>query len=150
MDYIHKWKKGYMIGKQVNDHYYYFGNYQSLEKAQNVRDYFVEHDWPINDRFKFIEIPKTRYLRKTKAGNYKIVKWLEVNGIKKMVYFGTYSTIDKAMAERDLLIQYNWDLEKVCECSNEGENWNIKGLGTSWTKHDKWNDYFTAKNGGIL
>lgn len=150
MDYIHKWKKGYMIGKQVNDHYYYFGNYQSLEKAQKVRDYFVEHDWPINDRFKFIEIPKTRYLRKTKAGNYKIVKWLEVNGIKKMVYFGTYSTIDKAMAERDLLVQYNWDLEKVCECSNEGENWNIKGLGTSWTKHDKWNDYFTAKNGGIL
>ena len=139
-----------MIGKQVNDHYYYFGNYQSLEKAQKVRDYFVEHDWPINDRFKFIEIPKTRYLRKTKAGNYKIVKWLEVNGIKKMVYFGTYSTIDNAMAERDLLVQYNWDLEKVCECSNEGENWNIKGLGTSWTKHDKWNDYFTAKNGGIL
>lgn len=150
MDYIHKWKKGYMIGKQVNGKYYYFGNFKSLEKAKKVRDYFLEHNWPIDERFRFMEIPKTRYIRKTRAGNYKIVKWLEVEGVKKMVYFGTYSTLDKAMIERDLLVQYDWDLERVCECSDEGDNWMIKGMSTSFTKHDKWNDYFTAKRSGII
>ena len=89
---------------------------------------------------------KTRYIRKTKAGNYKIVKWLN----NKMVYFGTYHSLEDAMIERDLLVQYDWDLEKVCECSDEGECWNIHGLNTSWTKHEKWNDYFTAKRSEII
>lgn len=149
MDYIHKWKKGYMIGKQVNGKYYYFGNYQSLETAKKVRDYFVENDWNPEERFKFMGKP-TRYIRKTRSNTFKIVKWLDVDGIKKMVYFGTYSSLDKAMMERDLLVEYDWDLERVCECSNEGDSWDLKGMKTSWTKHERWNDYFTAKRSGII
>ena len=152
MDYIHKWKKGYMVGKQVNGVYYYFGNYQSIEKAKEVRDYFVDNNWDINERFKFMEKRPERYIRITRAGNYKIVKWLNVDGVKKMVYFGTFSTIDKAMKERDLLEQYNWDLELVCECSDEGMAFldGIKPLKSTFTKHDKWNDWFTAKNAGMF
>ena len=146
MDYIHKWKKGFMIGKQVNGKYYYFGNYQTLEKAKKVRDYFVEHDWDISERFKFMDIPPTRYLRKTRAGNYKIVKWL--NG--KMEYFGTFHNLEDAMLERDLLVESDWDLDVLCECSDEGNVWEINGIKSSWTKHEKWNDYFTAKRSGIL
>ena len=69
-----------------------------------------------------------------------------------MVYFGTFSTIDKAMKERDLLEQYNWDLELVCECSDEGIAFleGIKPLKSTFTKHEKWNDYFTAKNDGMF
>ena len=113
-----------MIGKQVNGKYFYFGNYQSLEKAKKVRDYFVEHDWDISERFKFMEIPPTRYIRKTRAGNYKIVKWL--NG--KMVYFGTFHSLEDAMLERDLLVESNWDWEVLCECSDEGNN----GIYMDW------------------
>ena len=83
MDYIHKWEKGYMISKQVNGIYYYFGNYQSIDKAKQVRDYFVANDWNINERFKFIEKRAERYIRITRAGNFKIVKWLDVDGVKK-------------------------------------------------------------------
>lgn len=140
MDYIHKWKKGFMIGKQVKGKYFYFGNYQSLEKAKKVRDYFVEHDWDISERFKFMEIPPTRYIRKTRAGNYKIVKWL--NG--KMVYFGTFHSLEDAMLERDLLVESNWDWEVLCECSDEGNNWVLYGLGVSWTKHKKREDYYES------
>ena len=135
-----------MIGKQINGHFYYFGNYQSLGKAKQARDYFLKNGWDVKERFKFMKMPPTRYIRKTKAGNYKIVKWLN----KKMVYFGTFHSLDDAMRERDLLVEFNWDLEVLCECANEGDLWDLKGLGTSWTKHEKQNDYFTAKNGGIL
>ncbi len=127
-----------MIGKQVNDKYFYFGNYQSLEKAKRVRNYFVEHNWDISERFKFMEIPPTRYIRKTRAGNYKIVKWL--NG--KMVYFGTFHSLEDAMLERDLLVESNWDWEVLCECSDEGNNWVLHGLGVSWTKHKKREDNY--------
>lgn len=146
MDYIHKWKKGYMVAKQVNGKMMYFGNYQSLDKAKEARDYFLEHDWDVNERFKFMTIPPTRYIRITRAGNYKIVKWL--NG--KMVYFGTFHSLEDAMLERDLLVANDWDWDKLCECSDEGEHWDIKGLKTSWTKHEKWNDYFTAKRSEII
>lgn len=146
MKYIYKWEKGYMVNKQIDGKFYYFGNYHSLEKAKKARDYFVDHDWRIDERFKFMKIPPTRYLRKTKAGNYKIVKWLN----KKMVYFGTFHNLEDAMLERDLLIECNWDWDILCECSDEGDLWRLHGLPISFKKHEKRNDYFTAKRGGIL
>ena len=135
-----------MIGKKVEDTYYYWGYYKTLEKAKKARDYFVEHDWDISERFKFMEIPPTRYLRKTRAGNYKIVKWLN----KKMVYFGTFHTLEDAMLERDLLIQCGWDWDRLCECSDEGDLWDLKGIHTSFTKHEKWNDFYSTKRMGIF
>lgn len=58
------------------------------------------------------------YICKNKSGSYSIRKWLN----RKYNHFGTFKKLKYAKEERDLLIKYNWDLEKVCECHNETAN----------------------------
>lgn len=66
-------------------------------------------------------INEMTYLRINRAGNYEIQK--QINGKSK--YFGTYNTLEDAQTERDLLIKYNWDIEKLCECHDETVNGKI-------------------------
>ena len=75
----------------------------------------------------------------------------EENG--RSVYYGAFNNLLDAQFERDLLILYNWDIEKICECvdgSTNGEKWlDGKMMKSSFEKRIR-NDYFLAKNGGIL
>ena len=50
----------------------------------------------------------------------------------------------RSNTERDLLVESNWDWEVLCECSDEGNNWVLYGLGVSWTKHKKREDYYES------
>lgn len=56
-----------------------------------------------------------------KTGKYQITK--KIN--KEWVYFTSFDSLEKARYERDLLVKYNWDWEKVCECHDETVDNNI-------------------------
>ena len=43
--YIYKIGRYYFIQKSVNGHTANYGTYSTLEDAEKVRDYFVEHGW---------------------------------------------------------------------------------------------------------
>lgn len=58
------------------------------------------------------------YITKTRNGTYRIRKYVK----NKLESFGTFKSLEKARAERDLLEQYDWNLEKVCECVDETVN----------------------------
>ena len=149
MKYISKARKGYRVSKYINGKGYHFGHYPTLEKAKEARNYFIEHDWDINERLKFKDT-NMMYIRKTKQGYYKIEKRLN----NTTEYFGTFHSLEDAISERDLLIKYNWDLELVCEdfdCTRE--QW-LKDKSCSRNLYQKVNrgqsDFHMALNGRFL
>ena len=111
-------KTHYENGKHI---FKYYGRFKDYNEAIRYRDKCVEANWdipPYVHPLKFIK----RY--KTKNGeSYKICKDGE--------HYGTYHNIIDAMNERDLLIANGWDIEKVCELTDDTINGVslIKGRG---------------------
>lgn len=137
MKYIHNFKGKFGITKQINGKKYYFGCYDSLEEALKVREYFMKHGWNINERFKFRKVKPYQHIMISEEGNYRVVKRIN----NKLTHFGTFHTLEDAQKERDLLMKFDWDLEKVCECADEGDHWLSKTMKTSFEKNPKrgWN-----------
>ena len=114
---IIKWKKirkGRNKGKFVQK---YFGSFNDLESAKQYRDICVENNWneklmPKNNPLAFNPL---KYIYKTSTGHYRIMK----QRYGKLEDYGSYSNLIDAILERDLLMVNNWDLEKVCECSDD-------------------------------
>lgn len=139
---ISKHKYGYQINTEGNSKtrkYYGFG--RTLIEALMIRDWGMNNEWkpfpkPTNSK------TNERYIHKIHRG-YAIIK--SVNG--KLQYFGIFDKLEDAILERDLLEKYNWDLELVCECSNEGISFlsGIKSQKSTFTKHDARLDYIDEK-----
>lgn len=132
MKYISNFKGKFMITKWVNGKKYYFGRFDTLEEARSVRDYFIEHGWDITERFKFRKVKPFQHIMISEEGNYRVVK--RING--KLTHFGTFHNLKDAQLERDLLMKFDWDLDKICECADEGESWITKSMKTSFQKNE--------------
>lgn len=178
--YFHKDTGHYQVAKKINGKSYSFGTYDTFEEAKNVRDYFKDNGWDINERLIFSKnsfihyylgkyhVNKTingrkysfgvfddfedaryqvylckrfgwdlrlkpfdcmKYIHKrvhaTGKVVYRIVRWVD----GKDVYYGTFSNLDDAKFERDLLMVCDWDydnLESVDDAFNGREF--LKGI----------------------
>lgn len=133
MKYICNLNGKFGITKTINGKKYYFGSYNSLEEALKVREYFIKHGWDINERFKFRKVKPYQHIMISEEGNYRVVKRIN----NKLIHFGTFHTLEDAQHERDLLMKYDWDLDKVCECADEGNSWINKTMKGSFEKNYK-------------
>ena len=136
-------KQYYLVQKRVNGETKGFGFGNTLIEALMVRDWCEANNW--KKRYSRPSLTGERYIRKL-HGRYCIQKW--VNG--KCEHFGSFKSLEDAIKERDLLIKYDWDLELLCECLNEGDSWSLKGITSSWTKHKQRNDIFSMRRKGTI
>ena len=109
---IYRKYNGYVI-QHNNEH---FGFYTDLAEALFDRDRFEEVDWDMemfvhlpetDNPYKSIELPAFEHdalYITIIPQRYKVQK--RING--KVVYFGTYLTLDDARKRRDELIQKQW------------------------------------------
>lgn len=102
-------KKRRVNGKMKEKH---FGSFRDYNEAIRYRDKCVENNW---DMPKY-ENPMKHITRNGKG--WQIQR--DYNG--KHEYYGTFSNIIDAMNERDLLIAYDWDLEKVVALADDRIN----------------------------
>lgn len=139
--HIHKMKYDYSIDKNVNGEFIHYYSCKSLIQALMVRDLLIANDWDP------LVVPKHQtatgepYIYKSsKTDSFVIQK--TING--QSVHFNTFKTLEDAILERELLIKYDWDMEKVCENEEEGleEQW-LNG------KYSKGNNIYKYLNGRI-
>ena len=135
-------KTRYELIKCVDYKNIYFGSGRTLIEALVKRDYLEANNWT-----------KKQYQPNATGEKYIYEKGSHFIIIKNGSSFGTFNTLNEAIYERDLLIEFAWDIEKICECVDEstnGEKW-LDGVKrkSSFQKRIR-NDYFLAKRGGIL
>lgn len=90
----------------------YYGSYNTIEEAEKAREVLKKHNWD-NKYVKYRrkrKNPISRYITRTKSGNYVITKTID----NKKVDFGTFHNLKDAEEERDELIRCNWDWELIC------------------------------------
>lgn len=109
--YIKKTNEGYyLISTSINDKITYFGTYNTIEQAMEMRDDYIEHNWDkryFQKRYKEEqERLANMYIFHDKK-KYVIKK--QTNGVWKT--YGKYNTLKEAQYERDLLEQNNWEQE---------------------------------------
>lgn len=145
---IHKSNNGFTIVRTIKGTPRYLGRGETLIIALMKRDWCAANNWQ--------PYPIKRYcIRKTPYGTYNLTKKKRINGTSRSIYSANFSTYEEAEKEAKLMEKYDWDLELACndpdEISKDGEQWldGIK-LTTTFEKHNKRNDYFLAKRGGIL
>ena len=91
----------------------YFGTFKDYNDAIRHRDKCIANNW---DESLVYQSP-TKFI--TKKGNgWQIQK--TINGKKE--YFGRFRNLLDAMNERDLLVANDWDVEKVCELTDDTIN----------------------------
>ena len=124
---ISKHKDGFdVINRTINPPKYY-AHCKTLIQALMIRDYGINNNWK---PFPKIHTSKTHepYIHKSHRG-YAILK--QING--KIEYFGVFDRLKDAIAERDLLVKYNWSYDEM-ESLDEGNSWVNKKMTTSFTK----------------
>lgn len=108
--HIHTDGAKYHIQKHINRKLVYFGRYPTLEDAIIARQYFEEHDWNPEDVSKW-NMAKPyknnhRFIVKNNTG-YQLKK--TINGAN--TYFGSYDTLDEALAAREYFEKHDWDIK---------------------------------------
>jgi len=111
-----KFKVEKSFGNRVkgNRKRYSYGTYDTLEEAIQRRDECIKNDWSRE----LIPDNPLKYIRKN--GNSYCIQHKE-NGVAE--YYGTFSCLDDALKERDLLISCDWDydaLESIDETQSDG------------------------------
>lgn len=102
--HIFKNRNKYMIMKRVNSKNEYFGRFDTLEEAKIYRDFLEEHDWDV--KYKKSAKPSNIYYNKNQ--NIYVLR-KTVN--HERVHFGTYSSLEEAVHERDFYQSIDWDLD---------------------------------------
>ena len=92
----------YQIHKKIKGKTVSFGNYDTLEEALFVRDYFQEHNWDTRDRLRFT---KTSFITRLPSGKYSVIK--QGKGTKES--YGTFDTLSEAEYQVRLCKRFNWD-----------------------------------------
>ncbi|MBQ2832365.1 hypothetical protein [Methanobrevibacter sp.] len=144
--YIHKTKNGtYMITRKIKGKTRYYGHFLNLKDAINHRDLLDKKGWSSN--YKYCRNPNAG-IHLNKHGSYEVFHYC--NG--KNEYFGCYKTLEEAKAVKELCIKYNGDWELMVDCVDFDEYSFMDGIKLQGTfeKNNARNDYFIAKNSGIL
>ena len=115
MAYISSSHEGYyQVKKYINNKSVQFASFNDLKEAQEYRDYCIKQNWSLDcvkqkcnkydlPRYVTYDTNKKHYivLKRGKDGNTVFVK--------------TYKRREDAIRERDLLLKYNWDEDKLIE-----------------------------------
>ena len=111
--YITKVGNSYRIRKQYLKNnktiQLFFGTFYDYNEAIIYRDECIKQNWDKSLMLRQHPVD-LKYISK-KNGAWRIQY--------KREHFGQYSNLIDAINERDLLIANNWDLEKVCECTDD-------------------------------
>ena len=94
----------------------YYAHAKTLIEALMKRDYGIANNWK-SLPYNHVSKTKEPYIHNSN-GRFMILK--DIN--KKQEYFGTFDTLEDAIAERDLLIKYDWDYDVICEGIDETVN----------------------------
>ena len=105
--HIHYHSGRYRVRKIIRYKQIIYGTFKTLQEAINHRDYCIKNRWSTN----CIQENINKYICKRPKGyevNYM------VNGVQE--YQGLYHTIEEAREVKDLLVKYNGDWDRICEC----------------------------------
>lgn len=102
----------YQVGKNVGSKRISFGVFKSFEEAQKHRDFCVENNWDIG-LCRRVRFPRQNLLPKySKYKNrYVIQKFKDY----EMVVRISFTKLEDAVKERDLLVGCNWDEDLLME-----------------------------------
>ena len=104
--YIQLINNSYRIMKVIDNKSKYFGTYKTLQEAIYYRDKQIRYNWKLPYPKIYKKDKKMEHIVKNKTG-YSIVK--------DNKYYNSFRKLEHAIAERDLLVKYNWDYEELCE-----------------------------------
>lgn len=142
-----KWR----VYKRINGKDYYFGSYDSLEKAEQRVEEIRKKGWIniIKDNERLHETT-TSNIVKLPNGKYEIVK--TIDGVKET--FGVYKNYEICIDEVKKLRKCNWDYDALCESldeTDEGDCFvdNTKKLKIAYSPKSG-NDWFWAKHEGLI
>lgn len=123
----------YRVNKTINQKNVDYGSYDSLEKAQYIRDAVKANNW------KPLPRNPVKHITKTPQGHYIIQKWLD----GKPQTFGTFTCLTDAVSEVEKLIECNWDMDVLCDLTGTDDD-----MGEVWVKRPKGVVYFDNPNNG--
>ena len=145
--YINKAKNDFTIVKRINGKATYLGRGKTLIIALMKRDWCEANGWE--------PYPIPRYcIRQTPHGTFNLQKKKRINGVSQAIYSANFPTYEEAKKEAELFEKYDWDLEAVCNNSEEieehGEQF-LTGIthGTTFQTRAR-NDYYMAKRSEII
>ena len=101
----------FIIARKIKGKVHYFGTYETLEEAIIAKERLIKQNW-------IKELNPMRYI--CKITNGKKMKY-SIQRLSKGCagYFGSFETLEEAQKERDLLEQFDWDYDAICESIDE-------------------------------
>ena len=101
----------FMIVHKIKGKPHYYGTYETLEEAIIAKERLIKQNW--------IKEPNPmRYIGKITNGK-KMKYYIQRLSKGCEGYFGSFETLEEAQKERDLLEQFDWDWEAICESIDE-------------------------------
>jgi hypothetical protein len=117
------WNNKYRVSRTHNGVLEYYGVYDTLQEAKDVKAALEGADWPCVERhYKKYDLPK--YITRTPNDSFVIQK--KVNGWIKN--FGCFKTLKCAVEERDNLIRCDWNYDALESLDETLENEDIVWL----------------------
>ena len=105
----------YQVMKSIDGKLRHYGSFHTLEEAQRHRDYCIRNNWSedcILRRRGYTKYDLPKYITWNKElGKYVIIK--QDHGC--IMYSALHKDLDAAIRERDLLVLYDWDEDKLIE-----------------------------------
>lgn len=144
---IHRAGDEFTIIKTINGKVTYLGRGKTLIIALMKRDWCEANNWK--------PYPIQKYcIKQTPSGTYNLQKKKRINGVSRAIYSANFPTYEEAKKEAELFEKYDWDLEAVCNNSEEVEEYGeqfLRGItyGSTFQTRPR-NDYFMAKRSKII
>ena len=139
----------YIVFKVINNKEKTFGPYNSLNEAKIAKRNLLSNGWESDLEFSRAKYGK--YIRKD-GNNFKITK--QING--EFHYFGSYSSLEEAIKNRDELVDNNWGEFHILKDNSlkyivyNGKNFqvqkSIKGKLITFGRYEELNDAIIARN----
>lgn len=117
IEYVTKSKNHYRISRLINGSRNYYGHYDTLEEAIEVRNLLIDYDWDYNFLInsKLIKKPQVcKYIFKVPEG-YEIIR--AIGGYSEG--FGVFDNLGEAIDARNNLEINNWDINSINKEYNE-------------------------------
>lgn len=137
MRHIRKSGPHYRIDKTINKTKYNFGTYDTLLEAIFFRDYFEENNWPLDERLKYTNQPT--YITGNPERGYEIRKIID----GECLHMGIFYDYELAASEVEHFKKCNWDLDAICEGTDDTVNGTTEFLKGKIAK----NTFFKKKMG---
>ena len=104
----------YQVIKSIDGKHQQFASFNNLQEAMEYRDYCVKNNWSsdcIQRKSNKYDLPK--YVSWNKKSKRYCINKFDKDG--KSIFHCFYKTLNEALHERDLLIKYDWDENKLIE-----------------------------------